>query len=116
METKRASVHDNQVDLSRKGGVRYRDKACSGASCGDHDAGMRGGVRGHPLGSRDRLRNKRIAQKRSPGDRPPEVIRGPFRSGHVRVTTVAWTGVRMLFACSGFNVYQPRTLGGREGV
>ena len=116
LETTTASVHDNQVDLSEKGEVRYSDKGYYGAPCRGFDAGMRRGVRGHPLGIRDKLMNKRIARKRSPGERPFAVIKGPFRSGHVLVTTVARTGVKMLFACFGFNVYQLRTLAGKEGV
>ncbi len=116
LETTTASVHDNQVDLSRKGEVRFSDKGYFGVSCKGFDAGMRRGVRGHPLGIRDKLRNKRIARKRSPGERPFAVIKNIFGLGHVRVTTVARTGVKMLFACFVFNMYQLRTLAAKEGV
>lgn len=116
LETTTASVHDNQVDLSRKDEVRYSDKGYFGVSCNGFNAGMRRGVRGHPLGIRDKLRNKRIARKRSPGERPFAVIKEIFGLGHVRVTTVARTGVKMLFACFVFNMYQLRTLAAKEGV
>ena len=116
LETTTASVHDNKVDLSRKGEVRYADKGYFGVSCRGFDAGMQRGVRGHPLGIRDKLRNKRIARKRSPGERPFAVIKEIFGLGHVRVTTVARTGVKMLFACFVFNMYQLRTLAAKEGV
>jgi len=116
LETTTASVHDNQVDLSRKDEVMFSDKGYFGAPCNGFDAGMRRGVRGHPLGIRDKLRNKRIARKRSPGERPFAVIKNIFGLGHVRVTTVARTGVKMLFACFVFNMYQLRTLAAKEGV
>ena len=116
LETTTASVHDSQVDLTEKDEVAYRDKGYFGASCRGYDAAMRRGVRGHPLGIRDKLRNKRIARKRSPGERPFAVIKNIFGLGHVRVTTVARTGVKMLFACFVFNMYQLRTLAAKEGV
>ncbi|MDY6965706.1 MAG: hypothetical protein SVM80_07030, partial [Halobacteriota archaeon] len=52
-------------------------------------------------------------KKRSPGERPYAVIKNIFKSGHVKVTTVARVHVKMIFAefskqgatrCAGLDV------------
>ena len=58
-------------------------KAYFGVEPMGYDATMRRGVRGHPLGIRDRLRNRLINRKRAPGERPFAVIKRVFGSGHV---------------------------------
>ena len=113
LETTTASVHDSRVDLSRKGEVVYRDKAYFGVEPRGYDATMRRGVRGHPLGIRDKLRNKRINRKRAPGERPFAVIKRVFKAGHVLVTTVQRVHVKMVFACFCFNLVQLGTLAAR---
>ena len=110
LETTTASVHDSRVDLSRKGEVVYRDKAYFGALPRGYDATMKRGVRGHPLGIRDKLRNRRINRKRAPGERPFAVIKRVFKAGHVLVTTVQRVHVKMVFACFCFNLVQLGTL------
>ncbi len=114
LETTTASVHDSQVDLSRKGEVVYRDKGYFGVEPRGYSATMRRGVRGHPLGIRDKLRNKRINRKRAPGERPFAVIKRVFHAGHVLVTTVPRVRVKMVFACLCFNLVQLGTLAGRS--
>jgi IS5 family transposase len=64
-----ASVHDSRVDLSLPGEVVYRDKGYFGVQPRGWDATMRRGVRGHPRGLRDWLRNSRIGSKRRPVER-----------------------------------------------
>ena len=114
-ETTTASVHDSQIDLSEPGEVSYRDRGYSGAKSRGYDAAMKKGARGHPIGIRDKLRNKRISRKRAPVERPYAVIKNVFGSGHVRVTTVPRVGVKMMFASFGFNLYQLCTLK-KQGV
>jgi IS5 family transposase len=111
LETTTASVHDSQVDLSRKGEVVYKDKGYFGVGSRGIDATMRRGTRGHPLSIWDRLRNARINRKRSPGERPFAVIKRVFGSGHVLVTSVGRVRVKMVFACLGFNLVQLGRLG-----
>lgn len=115
LETTTASVHDSQIDLSEPDEVNYRDKGYSGAESKGYDAAMKKGARGHPIGIRDKLRNKRISVKRAPVERPYAVIKNVFGSGHVRVTTVPRVGVKMMFASFCFNLYQLRTLK-KQGV
>ena len=114
LETTPANVHDSRVDLSREGEVVYRDKGYFGVEPRGYDATMRRGVRGHPLGIRDRLRNRRISRKRSPGERPFAVIKRVFHAGHVMVTTVRRVHVKMVFACFCFNLVQLGTLAARS--
>ena len=114
LETTTASVHDSQVDLSRPGEVVYRDKGYFGVESRGYSATMRRGVRGRPLGIRDRLRNRRINRKRAPGERPFAVIKRVFNDGHVLVTTVQRVHVKMVFACFCFNLVQLGTLAARS--
>lgn len=110
IETTTASVHDSQIDLSEKGEVVYRDKGYFGIKPKGYDATMKKNVRGHRIGIRDKLRNRRISRKRSPGERPYAVIKNVFKSGHVKVTTVERVHVKMIFTALCFNLYQLLTL------
>ena len=111
LETTPANVHDSRVDLSEEGEVVYRDKGYFGVEPRGYDATMRRATRGHPLGIRDRLRNRRINRKRAPGERPFAVIKRVFKAGHVLVTTVERVRVKMVFACFCFNLMQLGSLG-----
>jgi IS5 family transposase len=112
LETTPANVHDSRVDLSLSGEVAYRDKGFFGVEPRGYDATMKRGTRGHPLGIRDRLRNRRINRKRAPVERVFAVIKRVFGSGHVLVTTVERVHVKMVFACFCYNLVQLRALGG----
>ena len=114
LETTTASVHDSRVDLSRPGEVVYRDKAFFGVDPRGYDATMKRASRGHPLGIRDRLRNRRINRKRAPVERTFAVIKRVFNAGHVLVTTVPRVHVKMVFACLCFNLVQLGTLAARS--
>ena len=111
LETTPANVHDSRVDLSEEGEVVYRDKGYFGVKPRGYDATMRRATRGHLLGIKDNLRNKRINRKRAPGERPFAVIKRVFNAGHVLVTTVARVRVKMVFACFCFNLMQLGSLG-----
>ncbi len=111
LEVSTASLHDSQVDLSQPGEVVYRDRGYFGVEPRGYDGTMRRAVRGHPLGIRDKLRNKRINRKRAPGERPYAVIKRIFHAGHVLVTTLARVRVKMVFACLCYNLLQLNTLG-----
>ena len=115
IKTTTASLHDSQVDLSEKGEVVYRDRGYFGAKAKGHDATMQRGVRGHPIGIKDKLRNKRISKKRNPCERPYAVMKNVFDSGEVKVTTVARAAVKMVFTSFSYNLYQLCTLK-RKGI
>ena len=82
LKTTTAKVHDSQIDLSKPNEVVYRDRGYFGGKCNGHNATMNRATRGHPLKIRDKMRNKRITRKRSPGERPYAVIKTIFHSGH----------------------------------
>jgi IS5 family transposase len=111
LETTTASMHDSRVNLSTFREVVYRDKGYFGVTSNGYDTTMRRAVRGHPLGIRDRLRNRRISRKQAPGERPFAVIKRVFHAGHMLVTTVQRVHVKMLFSCFCFNLVQLNTLG-----
>ncbi|MCK9593896.1 MAG: IS5 family transposase [Methanoregula sp.] len=109
IQTSTASLHDSQIDLSKKGEVVYRDKGYFGVKPLGFDATMKRGVRNHPIGIWDKLRNKRISRKRSPGERPYAVIKTVFKSAHTMVTTIARVHAKMIFAAMSFNIGLLRT-------
>ena len=115
IQTSTASLHDSQIDLSKEGEVVYRDKGYFGVKPLGFDATMKRGVRNHPIGIWDKLRNKRISRKRSPGERPYAVIKNVFHHAHTHVTTVIRAHVKMVFAAFSFNLYQLGTLK-KQGV
>ena len=91
------------------GKVVYRDKGYFGVKPLGFDATMKRGVRNHPIGIWDKLRNKRISKKRSPGERPYAVIKTVFKSAHTMVTTTVRVHAKMVFAAISFNLSQIRT-------
>ena len=111
VETSSASVHDSRVDLSEPGEVVYRDKGYFGVEPRGWDATMRRGVRGHPLGDADRLRNRRIGLKRRPVERVFAVIKRVFHGGRVLVTSLPRVRVKLVFSCLCFNLLQLCSLG-----
>jgi IS5 family transposase len=110
LETTTAEVHDSQIDLNQQGEVVYRDRGYFGATCKGYNATMKRAVREHPLGIRDKLRNKRIAKKRSAWERPYAVIKNVFKSGHQIVTTTLRTHTKNIFSCFSYDLFQLNTL------
>lgn len=110
LETTTAEIHDNQIDLSKTGEVVYRDRGYFGAPCKGHNATMDRNVRGHPITTKQKKRNKRITSKRAPGERPYAVIKNIFKSGHQLVTTTLRTHTKNIFSCFCYNLLQLNTL------
>ena len=109
--TTTASVHDSQIDLSENGEVVYRDRGYQGAGCKGYNANMKRGARGHPVGIKDKLRNRRISKKRAKGERPFAVIKNVFNGGKVMVTTLERVKVKCMFSAFCYNLYQLRSIG-----
>ena len=99
-------MHDSQVDLGIEGIPRYADKGYDGAKCRGYDAAMKKATRGHKLGIRDVLRNKRISKKRSHIERCFAVMKRAHKAGHVLVTTVARAGMKILMNAFVYNLAQ----------
>jgi len=111
LDTTPTSVHDSRVVLSRHWEMAYLNKAYFGVETRGYSAAMRRATRGHPLGIRGCLRNRRINRRRAPVERTFAVIKRVFNAGHVLVTTVPRVHVKMVFACMCFNLLQLGTLG-----
>jgi IS5 family transposase len=110
LETTPANVHDSRVDLSLPGEVVYRDKGYFGVEPRGYDATMRRATRGHPLSVWDRLRNRRINNKRAPVERVFAVIKRVFNGGRVLVTSLPRVRVKLVFSCLCFNLMQLRSI------
>jgi IS5 family transposase len=110
VETTTASVHDSRVDLGIEGIPRYADKGYDGAKTQGYDAAMKKATRGHKLGIRDILRNKRISKKRSHIERCFAIMKRAHKAGHVLVTTVARAGMKFMMSAFVYNLVQLRHL------
>ena len=110
LETTTAKVHDSRIDLSKPDEIMYRDRGYFGGQCKGHNATMNRATRGHPLRIHDKMRNKRISRKRSPGEQPYAVIKTIFHSGHTRLTTTLRNHTRNIFNCLSYNLLQLNTL------
>jgi IS5 family transposase len=110
VETTTASVHDSQVDLGIEDIPRYGDKAYDGAETRGYNAAMKKATRGHKLGIRDVLRNKRISKKRSQIERCFAVMKRAHKAGHVYVTTVGRAGIKFMMNAFTYNMVQLRYL------
>ncbi|MDI6877686.1 MAG: transposase [Methanomicrobiales archaeon] len=112
LTTTPASLHDSQVDLSRKGETVYRDTGHFGVKPqASMDKTMHRGTRGHPLSIKERRRrNRAIMRIRSLVERPFAVIKRAYRAGHVLVTTTARVHAKNLFSCLAFNLTQLRMI------
>ena len=82
-----AKTHDSRIDLTKEDEIVYRDKGyCGVKPKAKGDGTMKRAVRGNPLTPLDKLRNKRISKKRSPGERPFGVIKSVLQGGHTLYT------------------------------
>jgi len=111
IKTTTASLHDSQVDLGIEGLPRYADKGYSGAKTQGYDAAMKKAARGHKLGIKDILRNKRISRKRSQIERCFAVMKRAHNAGHVSVTTIARAGIKFMMNSIVYNIEQLKYLG-----
>jgi IS5 family transposase len=105
IEVTTASVHDSQVDLAKKGEVRYADRGFFGSKTDGYDAAMKKATRGHPLSYKDEMRNKRISRIRLPIERSYAFVKRVCKVGHVAVTTVPRVRVKMIITAMVFNLY-----------
>jgi IS5 family transposase len=116
VETTTASVHDSQVDLGIEGIPRYADKGYDGAKTRGYDAAMKKATRGHMLGIKDILRNKRISKKRSHIERSFAVMKRAHKAGHVLVTTVDRAGMKFMMSAFVYNLAQLNHLAHRHST
>ncbi len=109
-KTTTASVHDSYVDMTKENEVVYRGRGYFGAKTKGYNATMKRAVKGHTLGIKDILRNKRISSERVPGERVYSVMKEIFKAGRVFVTTVKRVNLKMLCTAFCYNLHQLRKL------
>lgn len=107
VEVTTASVHDSEVDLSKRDEVVYRDKGYTGK---ETKAKGNGSMKRGNLTIWQKLRNKRIAKKRAPGERPFSVIKRTFNGDRTYVKTLPRIRVKEMFKCFAYDLYQLVTL------
>jgi IS5 family transposase len=107
VEVTTASVHDGDIDLSKRDEVVYRDKAFTGK---ETRAKGNGSMKRGNLSIWEKLRNKRIAKKRAPGERSFSVIKRTFNGDRTFVKTLPRVRVKEMFKCFAYDLYQLVTL------
>jgi transposase, IS5 family len=107
LEVTTASVHDSEVDLSKRDEVVYRDRGYTGK---ETKAIGNGSMKRGNLSIWEKLRNKRISKKRAPGERPFSVIKRIFNGDRTFVKTLSRVRVKEMFKCFAFDLYQLVTL------
>ncbi|HKZ40530.1 MAG TPA: IS5 family transposase, partial [Candidatus Hodarchaeales archaeon] len=110
-EVTTASVHDNNVDLTKEGEPCVRDRGYTGGRglC----VNMIRATRGTPLTQEDKELNRFLSTVRAPVEHPFAVIKRVFHSGRVLVTTVVRVKTKMIFVCTCYNLFRALTLSQR---
>ena len=62
------------------------------------------------LSARQKLRNKRIAKKRSEGEHPYGTIHRSFKGGRTKLTIIPRVFVQQVFVCMAYNLHRLRFL------
>ncbi len=102
-----AKIHDNNIDLADENDIIYRDRGYSGSKTkAKGDATMKLGK----LSVKQKLRNKRIAKKRSEGEHPYGTIHRSFNGGRTKLTTIPRVFVQQVFVCMAYNIHRLRFL------
>ena len=102
-----AKTHDGSVDLANSNDIMYRDRGYSGCKTKARgNATMKKGK----LSVKQKLRNKRIAKKRSEGEHPYGTIHRSFKGGKTKLTTIARVFVQQIFVCFAYNLHRLRFL------
>jgi IS5 family transposase len=114
-EVTTASVHDNNVDLTKKGEVCVRDRGYAGSGGKGLCVDMIKANRGSPLTSEDRELNRFLSKVRAPVEHPYAVMKRIFHAGRVRVTTIVRVNVRMTFVCTCYNLFRALGLVSMKG-
>jgi len=107
VEVTTASVHDGEIDLSKRDEVVYRDRGYTGK---ETKAKGNGSMKRGNLSIWEKLRNKRISKKRAPGERPFSVIKRTFHGDRTYVKTLPRVRVKEIFKCFAYDLYQLVTL------
>jgi IS5 family transposase len=112
-ETTTASKHDSTIIQFREGNMAaYRDKGYFGSELpkGVSDFTMDRAVRGKPLTSRQKKRNREISRIRALGERPFSVIKRVFNGFSTRYKRLGRMNIQSFGSCFAYDLYQLFTL------
>ncbi|MCL4344026.1 MAG: transposase [Nitrososphaerota archaeon] len=99
-----ASLHDNQVDLSRPGEPMVRDKAYSFVSAKGIAVNMIRASRGNPLMAEDKEANRILSGIRVHVEHPYAVMRRISKFTIMHPTTIPRVKIKAMFMCVSFNL------------
>ncbi len=120
IDTTTASVHDNQIDLSKEGDFEmYRDKGYFGhpiKANNVRDQTMKRCVRGRKLNGGEQKRNRCISRKRAPCERIFAIVKCVFNGGYTTAKCLERVKIKEMFKYFAFNLFQLRTLHKRYSV
>lgn len=113
-EVTTASVHDNQIDLTKDDDIQvFRDKGYFGSHITAKnvlDKTMKRNVRGRRLNGGEQKRNRYISRIRAPCERIFAVVKRLFCGGYTTAKSLERVAIKEMFKYFAFNVYQLRTL------
>jgi len=108
-----AHVHDSKINLCKAYEVDYKDKGYFKKKYRQYNGGMTRAVRNKPLIYWEKQRNKRIARKRAPVERPYSFL-NRINNSHTRLTTTERNEVEITILSMIFNMEQLITLKKQE--
>lgn len=106
-----ASTADCNLDLTEPDETVYRDKGYYGTKTrAKGNATMDRASKNKPLTIRQKLRNRRITRKRSPGERQFAVMTRTMNGGHTLLTELHRVFVQQVMCCITFNLMQMKRI------
>lgn len=106
----KASTADCNLDLANPDEIVYRDKGYPVKTRAKGNASMKKAPKGKKLSPKDWLRNKRIAKKKAPGERPFAVMHKVMKGGKTLLTELHRVFVQQVMCCFTYNLIQMRRL------
>jgi transposase, IS5 family len=105
-----ASIHDENVDLTKKGEPCVRDRGYTNGGGRGLCITMIRASPGKPLTEKQKELNSFLSKVRAPVEHPYAVMKRIFHGGRVLVTTVTRVKVKMTLLCTCYNLFRALTL------
>lgn len=105
-----ASVHDENIDLTKKGEPCVRDMGYTNGGGKNMCITMIRASPGVPLTEKQKELNSFLSKVRAPVEHPYELMKRIFRGGRVLVTTISRVRVKMTFLRTCYNLFRAHTL------
>ena len=99
----KAKTHDGAIDILNPDNIVYRNSGYTGINT---KAKGNGTMKRGKLDIYQKLRNKRIMEKRAEGEHPLATIERSLKGGKTRLTTVYRVFVQQVFVCFAYNLHR----------